>query len=173
MDKIKDQASKVGQLVFAAETGEAYRQTLLLTWKILRETALLIWLIICLVFVGAEWFWNTAIALGQKARAAYTGLTQQSSEEQSFESISKSLLITGENSAAFLLYQAKQQLGIKADPPEPKTVTPTPAPKPSTAPEAPKPSMPPVPKSVTASEALPSVEQLPPPVEEPPADPEA
>ncbi len=141
MDKIKNQASKVGQIIFAAETGAAYQKTLSLTWVILQETALLIWLVVCLFFVGAEWFWKTAIALGQRAKVAYTGLMQPSTEAKSFESISKSLLTAGENSAAFLLYQAKQQLGIDAEAPTPKTAT---APPP-VAPQPPVPAPPVVP----------------------------
>jgi hypothetical protein len=124
MDKIKAQASKLGQLVFAAETGEAYKTTLVLTWQILRETALLLWLAVCLVFVGGEWFWYTAINLGNQARNWYEGLSQQPAEEKSFSDMGQSLVAAGQNGAAYLLYQAKQQLGIDAEAPTPKTPTP-------------------------------------------------
>jgi hypothetical protein len=122
MDKIKAQAGKVGQLVFAGETSSTYGKALTLTWDILRETALLVWLVVCLVFVGGEWFWHTAIGLGAKARAWYEGLSQtdDSGEAKSFTDMGQSLLTAGENGAAFLLYQAKKQLGLDAEPPTPK-----------------------------------------------------
>ncbi|MEB3269579.1 MAG: hypothetical protein VKJ09_13630 [Leptolyngbya sp.] len=142
MDKIKAQAGKVGQLVFAADTGSTYQKALVRTWEILRETALLVWLAICLVFVGGEWLWYTAIGLGSKARTWYEGLSQSnSSEEKSFSEMGQSLLTAGENGAAFLLYQAKKQLGIDAEPPTPKAppAKPTPSPAPVAAePPAPK-----------------------------------
>lgn len=119
MDKIKEQASKVGQLVFASETGATYQKTLVLTWNILRETAQLLWLVICLIFVGAEWFWKTATGLGRKARAWSDSLSQASTEEMSLSSMGESVVSAGKHSAAFLLYRAKQQLGIDAEPPKP------------------------------------------------------
>ncbi|WP_008309088.1 hypothetical protein [Leptolyngbya sp. PCC 6406] len=136
MDKIKTQASKVGELLFAPDTGAAYKKTLTLTWDILRETGLLLWLVICFVFVGGEWFWNSAISLGQKGRTWYEGLSQETTTEpKSAGEIGQSLLVAGENSAAFLLYQAKKQLGIDAEPPQPKVPAPpqASAPKPPTA----------------------------------------
>jgi hypothetical protein len=141
MDKIKAQAGKVGQLVFAGETSSTYGKALTLTWDILRETALLVWLVVCLVFVGGEWFWHTAIGLGAKARAWYEGLSQtdDSGEAKSFTDMGQSLLTAGENGATFLLYQAKKQLGLDAEPPTPKTPAKKPAPA-APAPAAPAPT---------------------------------
>jgi hypothetical protein len=153
MDTIKVQANKVSQLIFASDTGSTYQKALTLTWDILRETALLIWLVICLIFVGAEWLWNTAIDLGQKVRAWYESLGEKKAEPgepQSFESISKSVLSAGESGAAFLLYRAKQQLGIDAEPPAPKTVKKPEASKP-VAPPAPVATSTPVTPTVTES----------------------
>ncbi|MDA0866914.1 MAG: hypothetical protein O2890_10945, partial [Cyanobacteria bacterium] len=110
MDTIKVQASKVSQLIFATDTVGAYQKALSLTWNILRETALLVWLVICLVFVGGEWLWNTAIDLGRKGRAWYESLSAEkpeAGEAQSLETIGKSVLSAGESGAAFLLYRAK------------------------------------------------------------------
>jgi hypothetical protein len=140
MDTIKVQASKVSQLIFATDTAGTYQKALSLTWDILRETALLIWLAICLVVVGGEWLWNTAIELGQKGRAWYESLSAKPAEPeepQSFESISKSVLSAGESGAAFLLHRAKRQLGMDAEPPAPKATQPEPPVTPSTAPVTP------------------------------------
>ncbi|MEO1207995.1 MAG: hypothetical protein AAFX78_00495 [Cyanobacteria bacterium J06638_20] len=133
MDKIKAQSSKVGELIFAAETGAAYQKVLLLTWDILRETGVLLWLIICLVFVGAEWFWQTSIQLGGQARNWYEGLKEPTNEEpKSAGEIGQSIADTLGSGAANLLYQAKQQLGMDATPPAPKPEAPTPPPKATT-----------------------------------------
>lgn len=152
MDKIKGQAAKVGELVFASETGAAYQKTLGLTWNILRETAILLWLVVCLLFVGVEWFWQTATTLGKKARSWYETLSQPSpQEEKSFGEIGQSLWDTVQSGAAVLLYQAKQQLGIDAEPPAPPAPKPTPPPAPEPPPSAVAPSVP-APPSVSAPE---------------------
>ncbi|MGD1905511.1 MAG: hypothetical protein ACFB0C_05880 [Leptolyngbyaceae cyanobacterium] len=165
MDTIKVQANKVSQLIFASDTVGTYQRALTLTWDILRETALLIWLVICLIFVGGEWLWNTAIDLGQKGRAWYESLSDKKAEPgepQSFESISKSVLSAGESGAAFLLYRAKQQLGIDADPPAPKTVRkPTETAKPVAATPAPPPApvAPPAPVTPPTAESATTTEE--------------
>ncbi len=156
MDTIKVQASKVSQLIFATDTAGTYQKALSLTWDILRETALLIWLAICLVFVGGEWLWNTAIDLGQKGRAWYESLSTKPAEPgepQSLESIGKSVLSAGESGAAFLLYRAKQQLGIDAEPPAPKAPNPPAAVQPTAVPPVVQP-----PAAAPSTSAAPPVE---------------
>ena len=156
MDKIKAQAGKVGQLVFAGDTSSTYGKALTLTWDILRETALLVWLVVCLVFVGGEWFWHTAMGLGAKARTWYDGLSQtdNSREERSFTEMGQSLLTAGGNGAAFLLYQAKKQLGIDAERSTPKT------PAKKSAPAAPTPATAaPVPTATTPPPAADAEEE--------------
>lgn len=132
MDKIKAQANKVSQLVFSAETGAAYKKVLTLTWDILRETGILLWLVICLLFVGVEWFYFTSVRLGRQARAWYENLGQTSpdTEPQSATSTGQAILNVGQSGVNYLLTQARQQLGMKA--PE-KPPAPTPAPKADTA----------------------------------------
>ncbi|MEO0989085.1 MAG: hypothetical protein AAFY20_26610 [Cyanobacteria bacterium J06639_14] len=126
MDKIKQQSNRVGELIFSADTGATYQKTLTLTWNILRETGVLLWLTICLVFVGAEWFWNFSIDLGLKARAWYESTKEPKAEEpKSATEIGQSVLSALGTGTETLLYQAKQQLGIDADAPAPKAPTPT------------------------------------------------
>ncbi len=121
MEKIKGQAGKVGELIFAADTGATYKKTVTLTWSILRETGILLWLIICLVFVGAEWFWQKSILLGLSARGWYEGLQAPSeAEPKSATEIGQSALSAVGTGAETLIYQAKKQLGIEAEPPAPK-----------------------------------------------------
>ncbi|HEY9879547.1 MAG TPA: hypothetical protein V6D29_13910 [Leptolyngbyaceae cyanobacterium] len=145
MDRIKDQSNRVSQLVFAPETGATYKKTLTLTWDILRETGLLVWLVICLVFVGTDWFWNNSIRLGRNARAWYDGLGEKSeSSEQSLAEKSQSLLEVGKSGAAYLLAQARQQLGM-----------PQPQPDVAVTPAAPKVAAAPAPTPVPASTSVP------------------
>lgn len=121
MEKIKTQASKLGELVFDSDTGATYQKTVTLTWAILRETGVLLWLVICLVFVGAEGFWKKSIALGQSTRGWYEGLKEPSEEEpKSATEMGQSALSALGTGAETLLYQAKKQLGMDAEPPAPK-----------------------------------------------------
>jgi hypothetical protein len=132
VDKIKNQASKVSELVFAADTGATYKRTVTLTWNILRETGILLWLVICLVFVGGEWFWKVSINLGRKTRDWYEGLQAPSVEEpKSATEIGQSALTALSSGTENLLYQAKKQLGIDAEPPAPKPVPPKAKPAPT------------------------------------------
>lgn len=116
MDKIKDQANKVSQLVFASDTGAAYQKTFSITWEILRETGVLVWLVLCLGFVAGEWFWRNSIALGRNARSWYVSFSEKdkSPEEQSFSATGKAILEAGQSGATYLLTKAREQLGIKA-----------------------------------------------------------
>jgi hypothetical protein len=125
VEKIKTQAGKVSELIFAADTGATYQKTLILTWKILRETGLLLWLILCLVFVGGEWFWKTSIRLGHKTRNWYEELQTPTVEEsKSATEMGQSALNALSSGAETLLYKAKKQLGIDAEPPAPKPAKP-------------------------------------------------
>lgn len=151
MGKIKDQTNTVRQLLFSADTAATYQKALTLTWDILRETGILIWLILCLTVVGAEWFWKTAIRLGYRGRSWYEDLKTPASEEpKSASAIGQSILGSLGSSTETLLYQAKQQLGIEAAPPVAKPIAPKSTA--SHAPTAPNASAPPM----TATPASPS-----------------
>jgi hypothetical protein len=146
VDKIKTQANKVGELVFAADTGATYQKAFALTWNILRETGVLLWLVICLVFVGGEWFWKNSVSLGRSARDWYEGLQAPSSPEESKSAaeMGQSALTALGTGAETLLYKAKTQLGMDVPPPAPKAQkTPSPPPAPAIAPEPTSPTAPP------------------------------
>jgi hypothetical protein len=140
MDKIKDQANIVSQLLFANDTGDIYKRTLTRTWDILREVGILLWLVLCLTFVGGEWFYRTSVGLGRSTRAWYTELSQKDSsvEAQPITSTGQALFDTVKSRTSYLLAQARQQLGLP-EPPPPDPVAATPAPKP-VAPVAPPPA---------------------------------
>jgi hypothetical protein len=146
MDKIKEQANIVSQLLFSTETGDIYTKTLTRTWDILREVGLLLWLVICLTFVGGEWFYRTSVDLGRSARTWYSGLSEKGSdaEPQSIAATGEALLDTVKSGTTYLLGQARQQLGLPepepAIPPAPSVTPPLPTPV-----EPPSPSGPPAP----------------------------
>jgi hypothetical protein len=129
MDRLKSQANTLWQLISNPSTAATYQQTLGTTWAILRETGLLLWLFVCLVFVLGDWFWQTSYATGQKARAWIDDM-QTSAQEPAAETSSgdmlgktgKSLLSAGRSSLSAALSAAKGQLGMES--------TETPAPKP-------------------------------------------
>jgi hypothetical protein len=143
MDKIKNQANVVSQLVFSSETSDTFRKTLLTTWKILRETGILIWLVLCLTFVGGEWFYRTSVSLGRNARVWYNHLGEKADSSDPTEaasSIGEAVLDTVKTGTSSLLSQARQQLGMKEPapmpPPAPKAAKPSPVVEPATTPAA-------------------------------------
>ncbi|NJL46876.1 MAG: hypothetical protein HC929_04410 [Leptolyngbyaceae cyanobacterium SM2_5_2] len=157
MDKIKEQANLVSQLVFSGETGDIYKKTLTRTWDILRETGILLWLVICLTFVGGEWFYRASVNLGRNARSWYEGLSAKDSttaSSQPMQSTGEALLGSVQSGTAYLLTQARKQLGLKE--PEPASTPAAPAP-PAPAPVAPKPAVAPPPSPPSAATPAPEV----------------
>ena len=164
MDKIKEQANIVSQLLLASDTGEIYTKTLTRTWDILREIGILLWLVICLTFVGGEWFYRTAVSLGRSTRTWYNSLGEKGPdvEPQSIASTGEALLDTVKSGTTYLLNQARQQLGIPA--PEPITPPASPAKSPSPTPvDPPSASGPPttVEPSISTEPATPTATILP------------
>lgn len=150
MDTIKEQANVVSQLLFSTDTSEIYKKALARTWDILREVGVLLWLVLCLIFVGGEWFYRTAVGLGRSTRAWYTSLGEKdpTADAQSMTSTGQALLDTVQSGTSYLLAQARQQLGIPA--PEPLVPAASPAPRAPVAPSAPSPVDPPTPSGPPA-----------------------
>ncbi|MEA5447378.1 hypothetical protein VB780_02275 [Leptolyngbya sp. CCNP1308] len=163
MDKIKEQASIVSQLLFSADTGDIYKKTLARTWDILREVGLLLWLVLCLTFVAGEWFYRTAVGLGRSTRAWYVNLSEKdpNTEPQSMTSTGQALFDSVQSSAAYLLAQARQQLGIPEPEPQPSA---PPVPSPPVTPPFPTPDEPPTPSGPPAPAEPPTPDELPSPV---------
>jgi hypothetical protein len=147
MDKIKTQANQLWQLISNPATGATYKQAVGLTWSILKETGLLLWLVVCLVLVLGDWFWKYSYQAGQNTRIWFDELQTKSSSETEnggnfWSETGKSLLAAGQNTFDAALNTARGQLGIEAPPapapaskaisPAPVTSKPTPAPVSST-----------------------------------------
>jgi len=121
MGRIKTQASRLWQLISNPSTAANYQQTLSTTWAILTEMGLLLWLIVCLVFVLGDWFWHASYATGQKTRIwideMQTSAKEPTTEMSSGDLLGKtgrSLLSVGQTSLAAALTAAKGQLGIES-----------------------------------------------------------
>ena len=116
MDRVKSQAAVVSQLLFDPKTAGAYKDALTLTGKIIKEVALLVWLVICSVLVFGAWFSDTAIGAGRSARAWWQA-QQQGGEavdgNQAAAATGQALLDASQNGANFLLDKAREQLGLE------------------------------------------------------------
>jgi len=175
MDRIQEQASDLWELLFAKETAETYQSALNLTGKILTDTARLLWLIICSVFVFGAWLSDASVKTGNNIR---TWVDQQGSSTTTGESkplgeTGKDVLDTSRTAIVKLLNRAREELGLEAEPisesPTKKAIMPTPsadstpkvaAAEPTSSTAAPSASVSkpvaPSPSSATASSAAPT-----------------
>ncbi|MEM9484125.1 MAG: hypothetical protein AAGA83_10590 [Cyanobacteria bacterium P01_F01_bin.116] len=117
MDRVKSQAAVVSQLLFDAKTADAYKNVFALTGRILKEVALLVWLIICSMLVFGAWFSDFAINSGKKSREWWHAQQSDTNEvqdgNQAAAATGKALLDASQNGAYFLLDKAREQLGLE------------------------------------------------------------
>ncbi|MDJ0705549.1 MAG: hypothetical protein QNJ46_19915 [Leptolyngbyaceae cyanobacterium MO_188.B28] len=135
MDRIQAQAAKLVRLLFSSDTAAIYQKTLTRTWDILKESAILLWLIFCLIFVLADWLWKSSIQLLANLKAWYSGI-EDTSANTLLSATGKAIVSAGEASVGYVLSQARDQLGIEA-PPKPakqSTAKPTESSKPAVSP---------------------------------------
>ncbi|MGB3519253.1 MAG: hypothetical protein WBA43_22575 [Elainellaceae cyanobacterium] len=111
MKQLKEQAAKVGQTIASAETIHAYRQAIAVTWIIIKETAILLWLTLCLVLVFGDWLYTAAIGAGRGARQWFNSLQKTESDQIASET-GKALLAVGQSSVSSVIAQARTQLGL-------------------------------------------------------------
>ncbi|MEO1403609.1 MAG: hypothetical protein AAFV72_20520 [Cyanobacteria bacterium J06635_1] len=115
MERVKAQASKVGKLLFDPKTAETYQAVLALTWQIIKETALLLWLLICSGFIVGAWIGDHALRAGRNLRTWIDSQGEQADVEpaEKMAATGKALLDASQNGANFLLNQAREQLGLE------------------------------------------------------------
>ncbi|MEM1254457.1 MAG: hypothetical protein AAGI69_18655 [Cyanobacteria bacterium P01_H01_bin.21] len=114
MDRVKSQAAVVSQLLFDPKTAGAYKDVLTLTGKIIKEVALLAWLLICSVLVFGAWFGETAIGAGRTARAWWqTQQTETTDGNQAAAATGQAFLDVSQSGANFLVDKAREQLGLE------------------------------------------------------------
>lgn len=114
-NQISSQATKVWQLVSDSNTVNSYKQALDVTWLILKETGILLWLVICLVLVAFDWFWANSIHLGRQTRNWWENLEHRDTNRLASEA-GQTLVSLGKTGLAFTLAQAREQLGLPQKP---------------------------------------------------------
>lgn len=138
MDRIQVQASKLWDILFDEETAQTYQNALSLTGDILKESAQLIWLVICSFFVFGAWFGDASMKTGKGVRDWVDKkdaiLPSPDAPKVSASQKGKTLLESSRESAANLLAKAREELGLdpnaplaapREDSPVAKLVTPS------------------------------------------------
>ena len=153
MDQIQLQASKLWDLIFSEETGETYQKTLSLTGTILKESALLIWLIICSVFGDASM--KTGNGLRTWIERQNNPSLAPAEDKKPLAETGKALLANGRSGFDNFLNTAREQLGLEPVEPTPmrKPSFKAAASKPAAAPAAAKPKASSVPSPAPATSA--------------------
>ncbi len=112
MHKLQAQIIKVGNLFFSPETGETYKKALVLTWNIILESAKLVWLTFCLLFVIFAWIWTIFNRGADRVQTWYNNIDEPKTNNI-LNATGKTLLIAGSTGAAFAVAKAKNELGIE------------------------------------------------------------
>jgi hypothetical protein len=113
MDRVKAQADTLRKMVLDPTTYRTYQTLGQTTWTILAETALLVWLVLCLSLVVFEWFWKFSVGSGRDFRHWFDNL--QGSSDQIASETGKAILSAGKSGLDFTISKAKSQLGLPQD----------------------------------------------------------
>ncbi|HIK54173.1 MAG TPA: hypothetical protein IGS37_03285 [Synechococcales cyanobacterium M55_K2018_004] len=111
MNRIQAQAKQLWQLLTTPTTAKTYQQAWVLTIQILKETGLLLWLVICLSLVFFDWFWKFGVQSGRNFRSWLNNM-ESTSPENIVSGGGSALVTLGKNSLNAVLSQARQQLGL-------------------------------------------------------------
>lgn len=114
--KIQAQATKFWQAVVSAETVNAYTKALDVTWTILKEAAILLWLVVCLVLVAFDWSYDTATSAGRNTRNWWDGISQKGDSSEIATETGKQLVEASKASLFSTISQARSQLGLPDKP---------------------------------------------------------
>jgi hypothetical protein len=133
-NQVSTQAAKLGKLLSDPGTLGSYQQTLAVTIAILKEAAVLAWLVLCLVLVAGDWFWDNSIAAGQKARAWINSLQEANTEDLSNQ-VGKSVMDVSKTGLSYVVAQAREQIGLPAKEKTASASAPVSAPAPAAKPK--------------------------------------
>lgn len=133
---ISVQANKVLKTLSDPATASAYQQAGAVTWTLIKETGILLWLVLCLALVAFDWFYNTAVSSGRNFRGWFDNLDQPDTNRIASEA-GRALLSAGKNSLNYTIAKARVQVGLPEKPSTPDTATGSGVePSPATAPPA-------------------------------------
>ncbi|WP_404788600.1 hypothetical protein [Altericista sp. CCNU0014] len=128
--QLQNQFNVWWQTLANKETFDTYQKTIQLTWRILQETAKLVWLFLCLGLVSFTWLGETSQQSGRQLKDWIASIPEPKADYIWSETRERLTAIT-RSSATSLVSQAKEQLGL---PTEPKAVLSAPSPARSAAP---------------------------------------
>lgn len=111
-NQIQAQTAKVWQTITDPATANSYKQVVVVTWNIIRETAVLVWLILCLVVVLGDWLWRNSYRAGRNVRNWVTHF-KQPDPNQLFSTTGQRLLESGRTSVDRAIAAARSQIGIE------------------------------------------------------------
>jgi hypothetical protein len=151
--QVLSQAAKLREILANPQTATTYRQAGTLTWSIIRETGLLVWLVICLVLVAGEWLVKNTNQVVDSVQTWLETSDQpqpdaaaSKSTEERFSETSKTVLEASKTGLTKAVALAKSQLGIEssapsapaapASAPNPPVATPPSSSAPTSPPEA-------------------------------------
>jgi hypothetical protein len=115
---ISSQVEKLRQVILQRDTIDSFQQSLGLLFTVLKETTLLLWLVLCFSIVALTWLGEKAIALGRSLKTGLIELQENSRGQAPAEilsSTSRSVLLSSQSVANYLVTQAKQQVGLSDD----------------------------------------------------------
>jgi hypothetical protein len=112
---IKDKATEWWQLISDKETADSYKSFFQLTWKILKETALLVWLLLCFVLVSVGWVWNNSSKVTESVSDLRTKVDQKSDGNMISEAAVK-FWEASQTTASNALANARKQLNLPDQP---------------------------------------------------------
>ncbi len=109
--KIQAQSTKVWQILTNPETVNTYKNVVTTTWSILKESAILVWLMACLILVLIDWFWTNSIFAGQRVRV-WVNSFDEPNTNQIASNVGKQLLSASKLSVASSISNARALLGL-------------------------------------------------------------
>ncbi|MCU0570216.1 MAG: hypothetical protein MUF49_27035 [Oculatellaceae cyanobacterium Prado106] len=114
-NSFSSQLVKVQQRLTDPKTLSTYTQVVTVTFEILKETLLLLWLTVCLVLVLFDWLGTKAIALGRQSKDLASNLKAVNTDHLAADlasGTSKTILSAGKASLHYTIAQAREQLGL-------------------------------------------------------------
>jgi hypothetical protein len=110
-NQLLDQVTLWWKTVSDQEAFSNYQKTIQITWNILRETAKLLWLFLCLGLILVVWIGTFSKQSGQQVKAWYEGIAEPKAENVWSEA-SQFLTATSKTTAMQAFNQAREQLGL-------------------------------------------------------------
>jgi hypothetical protein len=112
---IQDKATEWWQLISDKETADSYKSFFQLTWKILKETALLVWLLLCFVLVSVGWVWHNSSKVTESVSDLRTKVDQKSDSNMLSEAAVK-FWEASQTTVSNALATARKQLNLPEQP---------------------------------------------------------